>query len=298
MHRARISILILIGALVGSAATALVIPTGTDRWVTLGDGGTFFTFPEGDVESLCGAEADPDWDRSVILEGAPEPGQDWDTVIKRLDDVDVSHGSATVQTQVTHMALRSVGSHETPCGPIDWYLHSLKHQPVTTMRIHNTSGKSGRFEGALTVRLGIQALDPAGDSLGLLYYTLDLAGMTSTAWSIGPLGRFRPGIDKGGLCSRVVRDELPDRTTRHTTFVENRISRLRCLQKKTPASPSQITPSDTQASRADSLGPSQPRVARHESGVLPWGLLAPFRRGSSSRDPQSSCVGAPGQDTR
>ena len=34
-------------------ATAQYLPAGEDRWVTPNDGSTYFTFPAGDVESLC-----------------------------------------------------------------------------------------------------------------------------------------------------------------------------------------------------------------------------------------------------
>ena len=169
-----------LGTAVPGAAS--FIPAGEDRWVTPADGNTFFTFPEGDVESLCGADVDFTWDHTVMLTGDPEAGEDWDTVIVRLEDLDVSRGSASVPIQVRNLMLKSLEIQETPCGLLRWRISALQHQPVTKMRIHNTSGKGGRLEANISARVAFQAIDAEGAPLGLLFYNLELPSARNTSW--------------------------------------------------------------------------------------------------------------------
>lgn len=208
--------------------TASIIPAGEDRWVTPADGNTFFTFPEGDVESLCGAEVDFGWDRTVMLTGDPEAGEDWDTVIVRLEDLDVSRGSASVPVQVRNLALKSLEILETPCGLLRWRISALRHQPVTKMRIHNTSGKGGRFEANLSAKVAFQAIDAEGTPLGLLFYNLELPSARNTSWSFDEYGFFRPGIDEKGKCSKVLQENVGPLPAQHSFYIEAQIAEDRC----------------------------------------------------------------------
>src|SRR5262245_16219234 len=112
---------ILFAILATLPATAQVIRKGTDYWTTPGIGGnTFFEFPEGDVESLCGATIDNAWDHRISLAGVPTPGSDWDTAVARLDDaVFDATGEARTRIQVRALSFIS-GLHLTPCGKIIW----------------------------------------------------------------------------------------------------------------------------------------------------------------------------------
>ena len=216
-------------------ATAQIIPAGPDRWVTPGDGRTVFEFPAGDVESLCGAPVSFGWDRTVALTGVPVAGADWDTEVTRLDDADVSGGSATVPIQVTRLEFRSLAPHETPCGEIVWSVKAIDEQQVTLMEIEKTSERGGIFLADISVRVVFTGTDTSGTQIGTLYYTMDLPDTTGTPWSFGPSGPsggFRPGIDENEDCIEVLRQKLTTATGDHVYFIENLIAQGKCTERQ------------------------------------------------------------------
>ncbi|MCP3964665.1 MAG: hypothetical protein GY719_43110 [bacterium] len=213
-------------------AAAQVIPAGDDRWVTPADGTTYFTFPAGDVESLCGAPASFGWDRTVKLTGVPDPGEDWDTVVTRLADADVSSGYAVVPIQVTRLYFSSITEHRTPCGEINWRVKSIDNQPVTEMAIYNESGRGGTFKATISVRVVFAATDASGATLGYLYYTRDLPDTTGVPWSFDGNGTFRPGIDENDDCTQVLRDKIATLPAGHGYFIENLIAQGKCTRKE------------------------------------------------------------------
>jgi hypothetical protein len=237
MHRfiCRTAALLLVAVLAAALpVTAQIIPAGEDRWVTPGDGRTFFKFPPGDVESLCGAPPSSAWDHTVRLTGVPDPGEDWDTVVARLDDADVSAdtgGFATVPIQVTRLVFRSLAPQETPCGVLLWYVKAVDHQPITKMSIQNLSGRGGIFKATISVRVIFEATDSRGNVVGTLFYTLDLPDNTGVPWSFGPSGIFRPGIDEGDNCIDVLREKLGTATGDHVYYIENLIAQGKCSER-------------------------------------------------------------------
>ena len=209
-------------------ATAQYLPAGEDRWVTPNDGSTYFTFPAGDVESLCGAPVDFGWNRTVRLTGVPEPGYDWDTVVKRLNDADLSQDYAEVAITVSRLVFKSLETMETPCGRVNWYVKALDNQPVTKMVIVNKTGRGGYFKANISVRVAFEATDANGSHLGLLYYTFDLPDKSGVPWSFDSFGNFRPGIDEGDNCEQVLRDKATTLPARHTYYIEQLIAQGKC----------------------------------------------------------------------
>jgi len=225
----RIAAFFLAAAVVAALpAAAQFIPAGDDRWVTPGDGSTFFEFPVGDVESLCGAPVSFNWNRTVRLVGVPDPGEDWDTVVTRLKDADVSSGFDSVPIQVTRLVFRSLGPQETPCREIFWTVKAIDHQPITKMEIYRSSERGGKFLATISVRVVFEATDAGGALLGYLYYTLDLPDDTGVPWSFGPSGNFRPGIDESENCIDVLREKLGTATGNHVYYIENLIAQGKC----------------------------------------------------------------------
>lgn len=214
-------------------ATAQIIPAGDDRWVTPNDGGTFFTFPAGDVESLCGLPATSGWNRQITLTGVPSGGADWDTVVTRLKDADLSTGSASVPIQVTQMHFRSSGVHVTPCGKLLWEVKAIDHQPVTKMAIYQTSDLGGIFKAEISVRVAFSATKTDGTALGELFYTRDLPENGGTPWSWDrTTGTFRPGIDEDENCFDVLRDKIGTLPARHKYYIENLIAQGKCDKRQ------------------------------------------------------------------
>ncbi len=227
---AKLTLFLLAAGLLATAATAQIIPAGEDRWVTPGDGSTFFTFPAGDVESLCGAPVSFAWNRSLRLVGVPDSGQDWDTVVTRLKDADLSSGSATIPIQVTRLAFRSIALQSTPCGRLNWTVKAEDGQPVTKMSIAQTSARGGVFKANISVRVVFSASTEDGAFVGNLFYTMDLPDKTGVPWSYDPFGGFRPGIDESENCFDVLREKATTLPARHTYFIENLIAQGKCTK--------------------------------------------------------------------
>lgn len=228
----RVAVLTAAFALAAMPLTAQTIPAGEDRWVTPANGSTNFSFPSGDVESLCGAPVSAAWDHQVLLTGVPEPGWDWDTSVARLNSVTfaATTTSVTVPIQVRRLEFRSLASQNTPCGLIDWHVKTFGNQPITKMNITKTSPRGGKFYATISVRVVFEATNAqSGALVGQLFYTLDLPDNTGVPWSFDPSsGIFRPGIDTAENCIDVLRQKLLTATGRHVYYIEDMIAQGRC----------------------------------------------------------------------
>lgn len=211
---------------------------GKDYWVTPANGMTHFTFPEGDVESLCGAPESTTWNHKVILQGVPAAGSDWDTVVTRLDNaVFDAAGLAFTRVQLSHLAFRG-SSAETPCGTINWSVGLAGRQRVTSMTIRRTSARGGIFNARLAVDAEFRGFDPNGIYVGSLFYSFDLPDPSTgtgagTPWSFGSNGQFRAGMTETDNCIAVLREKLnqyaPD--SDHYYFISDLIAQGKCYRK-------------------------------------------------------------------
>ena len=212
-----------------------VVPAGKDFWVTPANGQTYFTFPQGDVESLCDALPADDWDHKVALKGVPAPGSDYDTIVARLDDaVFNAKGVANTRVQVAHLEFQ--GASVTPCGDINWSVGLAGPQRITQMTIHRTSTRGGIFNAQLAVDVEFRAF-AGGTYLGSLFYSFDLPDPSSgtgsgTPWSFGPTGQFRAGMTELDNCINVLRIKLnlysPD--SRHYYYISDLIAQGKCRE--------------------------------------------------------------------
>jgi hypothetical protein len=225
---------ILLVSLMALPASALTIPAGKDFWVTPSNGQTYFTFPKGDVEGLCGAPVSDGWDHKVVLQGVPAAGSDYDTVVARLDDaVFDATGQASTKIQVQALDFVSSATQETPCGPLDWKVSLAAPQAVTVMKLRLTSRTGGLFAADIAVNLEFSATR-GGVYVGSLFYNTILADpQTGTPWSIGTNGQFRAGMTDTNDCIDVLRKKLlqysPDSS--HFYFISNMIAQGQCRKQ-------------------------------------------------------------------
>jgi len=220
----------------------LEIEEGTDYWRTP-PGGTAFTFPAGDVETLCHKAADPSWDHKVALQGVPAKGSDWDSAVSRLKDAKFDKtGTAHTTVQFKSLSLVSSTPTDTPCGKLDWTAHLAKgKQPITKMKITKTpDGKGGTFFADLALRVEFRATKAGTkDIVGRLFYDVKLPdGGKGTDWSFAADHKtFRAGMDANNLCLQVLRDKLgtfnpaKPEDARHIYYISNLIAKGQCKER-------------------------------------------------------------------
>jgi hypothetical protein len=225
-------------AAVPVAATFDIIKKGTDYWRTPGNGVTQFTFPAGDVESLCNTPAQGGWDHKISLRGIPAQGSDWDSAVVRLDHAKFDKsGNARTRVQFQALAMTSIAASDTPCGKLFWTARLAKSkQPITEMRIKKTSDRGGTFFAELALRVELQASRAdTGASIGSLFYDIKLpdpSGGTGTPWSYGPDKRFRAGMTETNNCLDVLREKLGTQTdARHIYFISDLIAAGKCSRQ-------------------------------------------------------------------
>jgi hypothetical protein len=224
-------VLTLLAAFLALPAFAQTIPAGKDFWVTPNNGQTDFTFPNGDVESLCGAPASTTWNHKVFLKGIPAAGSDYDTVVARLDNAVFSTSlTASTRIQVQSLSFASAAAQSTPCGSLNWTVGLAGSQAVTTMKLRRTSATGGVFSADIAVNVEFRAVRN-GVYLGSLFYNIVLPDpATGTPWSFGPTGAFRAGMTPANDCVDVLREKLltysPDSS--HFYFISNMIAQGQC----------------------------------------------------------------------
>jgi len=227
---------ISLAALAAVPAAAATIEEGTDYWRTPA-GGTTFTFPDGDVESLCHVKPDPSWIHKVSLNGVPAKGSDWDTAVSRLTDARFDKGG-TAHTRVRFKSLNMVSAapSDTPCGKLNWTAHLAKgKQPTTEMKITKTSAQGGVFFAELALRVEMRAtLDGTGAHVGTLFYDIKLDDPAGgTPWSFGAKNRFRAGMTPANDCVQVLRKKLLSYSTdsQHYYYISDLIAKGQCVQR-------------------------------------------------------------------
>jgi hypothetical protein len=215
-------------------AVAQTIPPGKDFWVTPNNSQTDFTFPAGDVESLCGAPASTTWNHKVLLKGIPATGSDYDTVVARLDKaVFDTTLQASTRIQVVELRFASAASQSTPCGTLDWTVGLAGQQAVTMMKLRRTSPTGGVFSADIAVSVQFQATR-GGVYLGSLFYNIVLPDpQNGTPWSFGTSGQFRAGMTEANDCIDVLREKLlqysPDSS--HFYYISNMIAQGQCRKQ-------------------------------------------------------------------
>lgn len=227
----------LLGVLLVSLAAlpaAAQIPPGPDYWVTPSNGQTFFDFPAGDVESLCGAPAASGWNHRTTLKGVPIAA-DYDTLVSRLDNV-VFDASGYGQTRiiVKGLSFASAAPHSTPCGALDWKVGLAGTQSLTLMKLRRTSAQGGYFHADIAVNVEFKAYKAGSTSyLGSLFYNIVLPDPTNgTPWSFGSGGVFRAGMTSTNNCIDVLREKLASTSpsSRHFYFISNMIAQGQCTR--------------------------------------------------------------------
>jgi hypothetical protein len=219
MNRTRTYTVLLSSLLVfglPALAAAQTIPAGTDLWATPRDGNTAFTFPAGDVESLCGMPPSSSWNHTVALGGPINSGPAGDTAVTRLNSATFSGGKAVTQVQLAALNMTNLAPQNTPCGPLNWTVGLFGSQPVTTMTLtlDSTSGGTssstvgGTFAATLQLSARLDATNATtGSPVGSLFYTVTLPDPGGTAWSLSSTGQFRAGMDTGNNCLETLRSE-------------------------------------------------------------------------------------------
>lgn len=220
-------------ALMALPAFAQTIPPGKDFWVTPANGQTDFTFPAGDVESLCGAPPSTAWNHKVLLKGIPATGSDYDTVVARLDPaVFNSSLQASTRIQVVELRFASAAAQTTPCGVLEWTAGLAGPQAVTIMKLRRTSATGGLFSADIAVNVEFRAIRN-GVYLGSLFYNIVLPDpATGTPWSFGAGGEFRAGMTPANDCVDVLREKLltysPDSS--HFYYISDMIAKGQCYR--------------------------------------------------------------------
>jgi hypothetical protein len=238
MNKSRALLLSAVFALgVSLPASAQTIPAGADRWVTPANGQTYFVFPPGDLESLCGRPATGGL-YQVYFVGDPLPGNDWDTAVTRLDTATFNTaGVATTRIQVTALRFKGLNPVSSPCGVLTFKADLSGGQPVSSMTITKTSTKGGTFTANIPVNVVIRAFNQSGAPVGQLFYSRNLPNpSTGAPWSFGPTGIFRPGISTGETCIGQLRQKLAGTspTSSHYYYIENLIAQGKCTQTVLP----------------------------------------------------------------
>jgi hypothetical protein len=227
---------ILLAGLAGLSASAQVISAGQDFWTTPANGQTYFTFPAGDVEALCGAVPSSGWDHKLAFLGVPPPsGPAYDTVVARLDDaVFDTSGTAKTRVQVQKLTFASIAPQKTPCGPLTWRAALAGAQGITTMVLHRTSPMGGFFNADLSVKVELRAFNGSNVYIGSLFYDFILPDPgTGTPWSFGSAGEFRAGMTDTNNCLNVLRQKLSTYATdsSHYYYISDMIARGQCNER-------------------------------------------------------------------
>lgn len=232
---------LLVGLVALPALAQPNVPPGKDFWVTPANGQTFFTFPAGDVEALCGAPVSATWNHVVTFTGvnlSTSTVTAYDTMIARLDNaVFNTNGVATTRVQVQALSFRSTATTSTPCGPLNWNAGLAGVQNTSQMTIRRTSATGGVFFAELFINAELKAYNAStGVYVGSLFYTFrlpDPAGGAGTAWSFGPGGVFRAGMTPANNCIDVLRQKLNQYSpsSSHFYFISDMIAQGQCYRQ-------------------------------------------------------------------
>jgi len=228
-----VAVALLLLTFLAIPSSAQVIPPGKDFWVTPNNTQTDFTFPAGDVESLCGAPATTTWNHKVLFKGVPTPGSDYDTVVARLDPAVFNTSLvATTRIQVAALSFVSAGPQVTPCGTLNWTAKLAGPQAITMMTLRRTTATGGVFSADIAVSVELRA-SIGSVYLGSLFYNIVLPDpQNGTPWSFGANGEFRAGMTTANNCVDVLREKLlqysPDSS--HFYYISDMIAKGQCYR--------------------------------------------------------------------
>jgi hypothetical protein len=195
----------------GLPAAAQNIPAGDDVWNTPGGGGTYFTMPGSDLDTVCGIRGHGD--TVIVLTGKNLPGQgDGDIVIRRLSDAVFpagSGGSTQVGIQAKSLSFASASTVSTLCGNLKFTVSldgGQANQPTTWMTITRDDKLGGTFNAAIMLNVRFDATNSAGNPVGPpLHYSPTLPDPGGTPWAyhppanpLNPNAAWFPGVTKAG----------------------------------------------------------------------------------------------------
>ncbi len=176
------------------ANAAPVIERGSDVFVTLDNGKTFYDFADDPIPAGFFCRSSPAFTGRVTFKGLPietaVPGQlrGTDTVIARLDDAAFDEsGRAVTRVQFQALSMVSSAPLETPCGAFHVHVSLAGTQRVTTMHIYRSHERGGTFVAPLAVDVRLTFVPVSGRAAR----PLELAGSftfpaQSLPWSFTP----------------------------------------------------------------------------------------------------------------
>ncbi len=163
-----------------AAASVRTIDSGSDFWVTPGDGSTFAQFKHDPLPADFFCSGSSPFAGTIIMQGVPvvdSPVEKLglaDTAIQRLDQaVFDDKGVAVTRIQVRAMQFEGTRHLVNECGTFRVNLELVGEQPVTQMRIFRTSPEGGRFEAEIAVNIKI-AFTPVDHKAEVVSVTREL----------------------------------------------------------------------------------------------------------------------------
>lgn len=197
MKRGWISIPLVIAALalVASPGLALdpIVYSGSDLWITPGDGTTFADFSHIPIPADFFCSGSQPFLGKVVFEGVPLTTKPagalgpTDTIVHRLDDaVFDRNGLATTRIQMAAMEFRGIEPLRNECGTFRVGLVLEGPQPITEMRIQRLGAGFGTFEADISVniKMTFTPVDHKGPEMAL-YRNLEFAPAVNV-WSSQP----------------------------------------------------------------------------------------------------------------
>ncbi len=200
-------------------AAAIDIPEGDDTWNTPGNGGTTFTMPGADLDTICGIGGNVD--TAIALKGKNLGGGQGnaDIVIHRESDIDFDESAtgeqtATTQVHVTDVHFVSKTSVPSTCGNLDFDVTLDGAQPSTTMAVTlDADGLGGDFDADIALNVAYQASSGGVDVGPPMPYSGTLLNPPGgTPWGYTPPPNplngnapWFPGVTKAGDPVNIVR---------------------------------------------------------------------------------------------
>lgn len=192
-------------ALIASPGLALepIIYSGSDLWITPGDGTTYADFSHIPIPADFFCSGSQPFTGRIVFEGVPlttRPAKvlgPTDTIVHRLDDAVFDEtGFAKTRIQMSAMEFRNAEPFRNGCGAFDVGVVLEGPQPVTEMRIYQQGAGFGIFEADISVniKMTFTPADDKGPELAL-YRNLAFAPAVNV-WSSQPGERtiHRPGF--------------------------------------------------------------------------------------------------------
>ncbi len=177
-----------------AAASVRTIDSGSDFWMTPGDGSSFAQFKHDPLPADFFCSGSSPFAGTIIMQGVPivdSPMEKLglaDTAIQRLDQaVFDEKGVAVTRIQVRAMKFEGTRHLVNECGSFKVTLELVGEQPVTQMRIFQTSPEGGRFEAEIAVNIRI-AFTPVAHKAEVVSVTRELRfpSYQGGVWALKP----------------------------------------------------------------------------------------------------------------